>query len=172
MALIPQQPKQQRALVAIILAVGGAYAFWEYWFTPRQDEVAGTEARIERLQVSNREAQITSARGGGDLEERNALYAKHVMQLETLVPESQEVPALITRLNQVARTNRVTVSGMNPEPDVPVGFYVQQSWGWRPSGSTTTWPVSLPRLRRWRGSSLPKTSTSSRTTTPRTCAST
>jgi type IV pilus assembly protein PilO len=152
MALLPQEPKQQKALVAILMVIAGAYAFHAYWYTPRAVEVEALETRLDVAETRNRQAQVQAARGGANLEERNALYERHVMELEQLVPRSQEVPQLMRTINEEARRAGVTLSGLDPELDEPGEFYVRQSWTLRligeydDLGRFMTFIASLPRI--------------------------
>jgi type IV pilus assembly protein PilO len=138
--------------VAIILVLAGAYAFHTYWYTPRVVEVEALETRLEVAETRNRQAQVQAARGGANLEERNALYERHVMELEQLVPRSQEVPQLMRTINEEARRAGVTLSGLDPELDEPGEFYVRQSWTLRligeydDLGRFMTFIASLPRI--------------------------
>lgn len=152
MALIPQDPKQQRWLIAALVALALAYVFHSFWYTPQREEVTAMQERLERLETQNRQAQITAARGGRDLEERMALYERHVMQLESLIPQSEEVPALIRQINAEARRVGVEVESFNPEPDQPGEFYTMQSYQMRAIGEYhdvarfLTSIASLPRI--------------------------
>ena len=60
------------------------YVFWAYWYSPRVLLVEELGAQVERLEIENLRAQIISARGGTELEDRLALYERHVGQLERL----------------------------------------------------------------------------------------
>lgn len=128
MALIPQDPKQRNALIAIVLTAAGLYAAYTYMYSPTKVELDEVQAHLESLQTKNRQAQIQAARGGQDLEERNALYERHVMELEQLIPQSEEVPQLLRTISGEARTAGIEISTLNPEPDMPSEFYVKKSW--------------------------------------------
>ncbi|MFO8175842.1 MAG: hypothetical protein R6T96_16275, partial [Longimicrobiales bacterium] len=86
MALIPDDPRQRNALIIGILAAAGFYFFWSYWYQPAKTEVDEMAARLEQLDSENRRAQIIATRGGTELEERLAVYERHVGQLEALIP--------------------------------------------------------------------------------------
>jgi type IV pilus assembly protein PilO len=136
MALIPQDPKQQRALVAGLVAIAAFYGFYSFWYTKQADEVAATQAHVEDLQTKNRAAQITAARGGGQIEERLAAYERHVMVLEKLIPASDEVPALLREITSEAR--RLIGSdpaSFRPEPDEPGEFYTKKAYAMQAIGS-------------------------------------
>src|SRR5688572_26284295 len=120
MALIPQDPKQQKALGAAVAALVVFYLFQSFWYSGKREEVTAMQEHVETLQTKNRAAQITAARGGGQIEERLAAYERHVMVLEDLIPASDEVPALLREITSEAR--RLIGSdpaNFRPEPDEP-----------------------------------------------------
>lgn len=129
MALIPQDKKQQKALMAGIAALALLYVFHSFWYTPQREEVTAMQARLETLEQQNRGAQITAARGGGELEERLAAYERHVMELERLIPASDEVPALLREITAQARqiTGRDPAQ-FRPEPDEPGQYYTKRAY--------------------------------------------
>ena len=136
MALVPQDPKQQRALVAGLLAVAAFYGFYSFWYTKQAEDVAAMQTHVEDLQTKNRAAQITAARGGGQIEERLAAYERHVMVLEKLIPASDEVPALLREITSEAR--RLIGSdpaSFRPEPDEPGQFYTKKAYAMQAIGS-------------------------------------
>lgn len=152
MALLPKDPKQQKALVAIVLAGGALYAFHTYWYSPRADELEQMESRAVTLEDRNRLARTQAARGGVDLEERNALYERHVMELERLIPQREEVPQLMRTISAEARSAGVNLQALNPELDEPGEFYVKQAWSlnvigeYDDVGRFMTSIASLPRI--------------------------
>lgn len=127
MALIPEDPKQRNALIAILLLLAGAYFFNSLWLGPTKEEIAQLETRLESLEAQNRRAQVLAARGG-DLEERLAVYERHVQKLEELIPQREEVSALLHSISQEALNARVDLATMNPEPPEPGTFYTRQTY--------------------------------------------
>ncbi|MHC4925594.1 MAG: type IV pilus inner membrane component PilO, partial [Planctomycetota bacterium] len=129
MALIPQDPKQQRYLAGGVAALVVFYLFQSFWYSPQQEELAAMQTRLEGLEQQNRRAQITAARGGAELEERLAEYERHVLQLEELIPASEEVPSLLREITAQARqlTGRDPAQ-FRPEPDEPGQFYTRRAY--------------------------------------------
>jgi type IV pilus assembly protein PilO len=152
MAFMPKGAKQQRAAFAIILLAGLFYLFWTYVHTPARAEVDEVHARVERLASSNRNAQITAARGGQNLEEQTALYERHVRALEELVPASEEVPQLLRDLTVQTRSLGVDLNLIEPQPDQPGEFYTKEIFTLRVIGEYhsvgrfLTAVASLPRI--------------------------
>jgi type IV pilus assembly protein PilO len=128
-ALIPQDPKQQKALGAIVAAIVLGYVFYSFWWSPKSEELTAMADHLETLETKNRSAQITAARGGGQIEERLAAYERHVMVLEKLIPASEEVPGLLRSITSEAR--RLIGSDpaqFRPEPDEPGQFYTKKAY--------------------------------------------
>ena len=152
MALLPQEPRQQGALVAIVVALAGFYLFYDYMLTPANTEIETMATRLEALESQNRSAQITATRGGADLEERTALYERHVRRLEQLIPASEEVPQLLSDIAALARRMDVNWADVIPEADDLGTFYDKKSYSVRVEGEYhdvgrfVTAVASLPRI--------------------------
>jgi type IV pilus assembly protein PilO len=153
MALLPSDPKQQKALVVGLAAAALFYAFYSFWYTGKKEELVALQEHVETLQSKNRAAQITAARGGGQIEERLAAYERHVMVLEALIPASDEVPGLLRDITSEAR--RLIGSDpaqFRPEPDEPGQFYTKKAYQMQAIGEYhdiarfLTSIASLPRI--------------------------
>lgn len=152
MALLPQEPRQQGALVAIVVALAGFYLFNDYMLTPANTEIEEMATRLEALESQNRTAQVTATRGGADLEARTALYERHVRRLEQLIPASEEVPQLLSDIAALARRMNVNWADVIPEADDLGTFYDKKSYTVRIEGEYhdvgrfVTAVASLPRI--------------------------
>lgn len=152
MALIPDDPRQRNALIIGILAAAGFYFFWSYWYQPAKTEVDEMAARLEQLDSENRRAQIIATRGGTELEERLAIYERHVGQLEALIPQREEVSALLNDVTLVARRTGVELAVLQPEADEVGSFYTKKSYQldligeYHDLGRYLTTIASLPRI--------------------------
>ncbi len=110
------------------LALALFYAFWSYWYTPRGVEVAELESQLDQLSFNNQRAQIISARGGTDLQERLAQYERHVGHLERLIPEHEEFIALLNDITAESRRQGVMISSLSPEPEEVGAFYTKETY--------------------------------------------
>jgi len=117
MALLPQDPKKKNAVFAAILALVALYGFNSFWYADRRDALDETQARLEQLDDQNRRAEIVATRGGSELEEKLAQYERHLIRLEQLIPQSDEVPALLSSMTVEARQNGVNFMLLRPETD-------------------------------------------------------
>jgi type IV pilus assembly protein PilO len=152
MALIPDDPRQRNALVLGILAAAAFYFFWAYWYSPRNTEVEDMAARLEQLDAENRRAQILATRGGAELEERLALYERHVAQLEALIPQREEVSALLNDVSRVARETGVENASLRPENTEQGAYYTREVYAievygeYHDIGRFLASVASLPRI--------------------------
>ena len=128
MALIPDDPKQQKALGAIAVSLVVLYFANSLWYSGAMEEVEAEEGRVENLLSQNRTAQALAISAGRGLEERMALFERHVAELEQLIPGSEEVAAVVDQMSQVARDVGVSVTIIRPEAPVPGAFYTQQTF--------------------------------------------
>lgn len=128
MGLIPQERHKQIALILGIAALGAIYLFFEYWYSPRKDEVERLETRLEQLQDQNRRAQVLAVSAGPELEERLAVYERHLMRMEELIPRSEEVPTLLRSVTQEALRHRVDMGSIRPLGSEPGEHYAKESY--------------------------------------------
>lgn len=129
MALVPDVPKQRNALLlAVLFLLAFYFLFWDRWYVPRGEELAEMEARLEQLEDQNRSAQILATRGGEQLQERLALYERHVSRMEELIPRREEVPRLLNDMSAESRRTGVDIALLRPEPATSGEFYTQQSY--------------------------------------------
>lgn len=134
MALIPEDPKQQKALIAGVTAIAVLYLANSFWLDPKRDLLQADQEVLEALEVSNRTAQLLATRGGRGLEERMALYERHIAQLERLIPGQEQLAALINDINGLARSVGVEIQGFRPDGSEPVGAYTKESYLWSATG--------------------------------------
>lgn len=152
MALIPDEPKKRNAYVATIAAVAVVALVYQFIYAPRSEEIATDREHLESLEEANRSAQLTYARGGGDIEEQLALYERHVIQLEQLIPASEEVSALLNSITTEARSSNVELANIAPEGQQPGTYYTRDSYGmsaigeYHDVGRFLTAIASLPRI--------------------------
>lgn len=124
----PSDPKQRNALIVGVILLALIYPFHSFWYKEQRAAVTEMQTRLESLEDQNRRAQVLAARGGGDLEERLALYERQVAKLEELIPAAEEVAGLLYDIEVQARQARVEVNRMVPEPAEAGAFYSKTSY--------------------------------------------
>lgn len=134
MALVPKDPRQKNALAITIFTLVVLYLLNIWWHAPKLAEIEASELRLEDVERENRRAQILAARGGQDLEERMALYERHISQLELLIPDSEEVAALLNDMTLRARQLDVTLDFLSPTSSEPGAYYTKETFDVRVIG--------------------------------------
>ena len=119
----PKDPTQRNWMLGGVAMFVLIVPFTMYWATPKNEANDVVRDRLETLDEQNRQAGVILARGGADLEERMALYERHVERLEELIPAREEVPALLDDIQARARQVDVEVVSLEPEPTQPAGPY-------------------------------------------------
>lgn len=151
MALLPQEPKQQRALIAGILVAASFYGFYEYLYTPRNEQLAEDQVRLERLETQNLAAEVRALQRER-LQQQAAVYERYVRRLEQLVPAEEEVPALLRDITAEARRLNVDLNLIEPAANEPGPFYTREVYTMRVVGEYhgvgrfLTTIASLPRI--------------------------
>lgn len=104
------------AVMAVLLAVG----YWYFLYAPKSDELATLEARLVRLETANQRARSDIAKGSVDkLRAEVAKDARTLEIMRTLVPTSNEVPALLEDISTAARRVGLDLATVEPMPVVP-----------------------------------------------------
>jgi type IV pilus assembly protein PilO len=124
----PTDPTQRNWMVGGLIALVLIVPYRMYALSPRQDENETLRQQLEVLETQNRQASVLAAQGGGDLEERMALYERHVSQLEQLIPGEEEVAILADDIATRARMVGVELQRMIPEPREPGAYYDKTSY--------------------------------------------
>lgn len=119
MAGMPTTQRDQILLVVAILALGGAGAYWYFVDSPKQVEIATQQAHLDTLNASNQKAKAQLARGtvAAIKAEADSLRA-NLDVMRTLVPASNEVPALIEQVSNAARRSRLELASLDPQPPI------------------------------------------------------
>lgn len=124
----PDDPIQRNWMVGGLAFLLLIIPYNMYLLGPRQEDNVELQGRVEALETVNRRASVLAAQGGGDLQERLALYEAHVAQLEELIPGREEVPALIDDISTRARMMDVDLRDLQPQPREPGEHYDRTSY--------------------------------------------
>jgi type IV pilus assembly protein PilO len=127
MAFSLSDPKTQKRLLAVAAPVLLLIGYWHFFHGPAQEEIDRMESRLEVLEGRNAAARAR-AQGGPELEKKLALYEEQILQLEKLVPLSEEVPELLYDLSLRAQENGVELARMKPSDESPGAYYTLQTY--------------------------------------------
>ena len=115
MALLPQDRQSQYMLLITLLMVIIGYVFWTYWQQPTAAQIAETRSTIDSLQTIIDRAKADLASGTvEDLRRKVEEYRALLSVMRRLVPEKNEVPALIDDISTKAKVRGVTIGRLEP----------------------------------------------------------
>lgn len=152
MALLPQDPQQQKKLLLGLLPVLLVFGYFYMMHGDRTARVDSLTTRLERLESRNATARVQAMRGGPELEEQLQMYQRHIDRLEDLVPRSEEVTRLLNDITLRAHENRVEVAQIVPGRKEHGEYYTLESYdiaaigGYHEIGRFLTAIGSLPRI--------------------------
>src|SRR3989441_1340470 len=127
MALLPQDRQSQVMLLITIGMLALGYAFWTYWATPTGQEIETAQTEIRSMEAVIAQAKADLASGTvEDLRRKVEEYTALLGVMRRLVPEKNEVPALIDDISTKAKVRGVTIGRIEPqavEPGPPFDTY-------------------------------------------------
>jgi type IV pilus assembly protein PilO len=120
MALLPTDQRSQVMLLLTMLAAAGGYAFWKYYYQPASQQIEAAKVEIDSLQTIIERAKQDLASGTmDDLRRSVERYRGMLALMRRLVPEQNEVPALIDDISTKAKVRGVTIGKIDPLPVDP-----------------------------------------------------
>jgi len=119
-ALLPSDQRSQVMLLLTLFAFGGGYAFWNFYYEGTSQQIASTAAEIDSLRAIVERAKQDLARGTmEDLREKVDRYRSMLGLMRRLVPDQNEVPAMIDDISTRAKVRGVTIGKIEPLPVEP-----------------------------------------------------
>lgn len=120
----PSDSTQRNWMLGGLMALLLIVPYQMYYKADIDVENLALRDRLESLDIQNRQAAVIAAQGGiPELEERMALYVRHVARLEQLIPGQEEVAVLLDDIQTRARLVDVDVQSLDPEPTEAAGPY-------------------------------------------------
>lgn len=120
MAGLPQNQRDQAMLIVGIVGIAIAGLYWNFVYDPKTTELGALEARIEKLDTQNQRSRAQVARGSvEDLRVEAERLRDNLELMRTLVPASNEVPALLDQILGAARRTGLEFSNFAPSGQVP-----------------------------------------------------
>lgn len=116
MALLPQNPRDQKLFILGLLAIGLAGVYQQMYWTPKNDELKVLEVRLDTLDSLNRLAKAEVAKGTTSKMKSEAdAFGRELSVLRHLVPTSNEVPPLLEAISNSARRAGLEISEVAPD---------------------------------------------------------
>jgi type IV pilus assembly protein PilO len=115
MALLPSNQRDQIMLVVCVVALGLAGAYYMYLWSPKQDQLAILQTRIDSLTAANETARREVASGSAaKLREEADQYGRMLVVMRQLVPVANEVPTLLEQISTAARRTGLDIGDVTP----------------------------------------------------------
>ena len=116
-------------LLAALLVGAVGYGTYTYVYVPRSAEVAELESRLERLEAQNATArQLTAREGRSEVERQLGLYREQLVQVEGLIPSSEELPDLLDAISAEAQRTGVELALIQPVGASAEQFYTRRTY--------------------------------------------
>jgi type IV pilus assembly protein PilO len=116
MALLPQNPRDQKLLILGVLAVGLAAVYQQLVWSPKNAELHAIEFRLDTLDSLNKLSKIEVAKGSATKMKLEADgFGRELEVLRRLVPTENEVPALLESVSTAARHAGLELSDVQPD---------------------------------------------------------
>lgn len=154
MALPPIDPQQRQKLLLYALAVVAfSFLFYNYLYTPKAEELAELETRLESVEAQNQTARaLAQGKGTGEVERRLALYRDQLQGVEGLIPSSEELPDLLDAVSAEAQRTGVELTLIQPAGATAETYYTRRVYdvgvvgSYHAIGEFLTRIASLPRI--------------------------
>jgi len=112
---LPSDQRSQTMFILVVMAVAGGYFFWTYVHAPVRERMAEVRDQIRTTDSIVREAKAELAAGTVEgLRRKVDEYRAMVALLRRLVPERNEVAALIDDISNRAKVRGITIGTMTP----------------------------------------------------------
>lgn len=116
MALLPQDPRNQKLVMVAILSLGLAGVYQQLVWQPKATELNTLATRLDTLDSLNRAAKLDVAKGNAAKMKAEAEeYGRELTALRHLVPTSNEVPPLLESVSNAARRAGLELSTVTPD---------------------------------------------------------
>jgi type IV pilus assembly protein PilO len=119
MALFKSERDKVLALL-IIVAISAVYAFYQFRWTPVNEQLQTIQDHVDSLDVWNRKAQAETSRNNEKALLQQAARSEQSLQvMRQLVPTGNEVPTLLEQVSTAARRVGLDVGEIQPQPVTP-----------------------------------------------------
>ncbi|HWG54418.1 MAG TPA: type 4a pilus biogenesis protein PilO [Gemmatimonadaceae bacterium] len=127
---MPKGQREQSLVLVGIVAVAAIALYWYLVYNPRAADLAKQEDHLAQLATLNQKAKAELAKGDLNLlRSQLADYQQNLQLVRTLVPTSNEVPALLEQVSTAARRVGLDLAEVDPQPVQPGTNYDTYRYG-------------------------------------------
>jgi len=128
MALNLREPRTQKLVLAGVVPLLLAVAYYQFLYNPRRDKIDELQTQYETLASQNKAAEAAIARYGPNLSQQLAVYEQHLAVIERLVPRRNDIPNLLVAMGEQANSSRVQWGGFVPQAEETGQYYSKQTY--------------------------------------------
>ncbi len=126
----PKGQREQALLLVCMVALAAVGLYWYMVYQPRSVELGDQQTRVEELVSMNETAKVEMSRGSlADIRRELAEYQQSLALIRSLVPNGNEVPALLEQVSTAARRAGLDVASVDPQPVIAGGDYDTYRYG-------------------------------------------
>ncbi len=119
MALLTKDPRNQKMVLATVLAVALAGLYANFVYLPKRTELVELTTRLDTLEARNAVARARVAQGTeADLQAEAERFTRDLEVMRQLVPTGNELPSLLEQVSTAARREGLDISSVEPQPVV------------------------------------------------------
>jgi type IV pilus assembly protein PilO len=127
---MPKGQREQVLLLVCMVALAAIGLYWYMVYQPRAVELAEEQTRVETLVALNEKAKVEMSRGSlADIRRELVEYQQSLSLIRSLVPNGNEVPALLEQVSTAARRVGLDVASVDPQPVIPGANYDTDRYG-------------------------------------------
>ncbi|HET9685282.1 MAG TPA: type 4a pilus biogenesis protein PilO [Gemmatimonadaceae bacterium] len=117
MGLLPANPRDQKLMAVIVVAVAISALYFNFLWSPKSQELDASQAHVDSLVVMNQRAKSELAQGKTqELKAEAERFASDLEVMRRLVPTGNEVPALLEQVSTAARRVGLEIADVQPLP--------------------------------------------------------
>ncbi len=122
-----KNPKLRAGLAIIVLAVGGAWAIFQFKIEPMRTDLDKLKREHEQLHQELLKIHAMRPRLA-ELREQLAADSLRLDSLRSMFPDQKEIPKLIREITRVAKASGITTTTFTPQPDSVREYYVENNY--------------------------------------------
>jgi type IV pilus assembly protein PilO len=127
---MPKGQREQALLLVCMVALAAIGLYWYMVYQPRAVKLTEEQTRVETLVALNEKAKVEMSRGSlADIRRELAAYQQSLSLIRALVPNGNEVPALLEQVSTAARRAGLDVASVDPQPVIPGANYDTYRYG-------------------------------------------
>lgn len=114
---MPKGQREQALLLVCMVALAATGLYWYMVYQPRAAALTEEQTRVETLVALNEKAKVEMAHGSlADIRRELSDYQQSLSLIRSLVPNGNEVPALLEQVSTAARRAGLDVASVDPQP--------------------------------------------------------